>query len=66
MSEKAKVHAEGKEDNTTRPEDLEKLEGGPIEDRGCTDILCCLLFIAAQVNIEKKKRNFFFFFFFRK
>jgi solute carrier family 44 (choline transporter-like protein), member 2/4/5 len=50
MSEKAKVHAEGKEDNTTRPEDLEKLEGGPIEDRGCTDILCCLLFIAAQVG----------------
>jgi hypothetical protein len=34
-----------------KPEDLAKLENGPIDDeeRGCTDILCCLLFIAANV-----------------
>lgn len=24
----------------------DRLENGPIEDRGCTDILCCLMFIA--------------------
>jgi len=28
---------------------VEKLEKGPIEERGCTDILCCLLYIAACV-----------------
>jgi hypothetical protein len=27
------------------PEDAAKLENGPIDKRGCTDILCCLLFI---------------------
>lgn len=50
MSEKAKVHASDKETEKTRPEDLDKLESGPTEDRGCTDILCCLIFIAAQVG----------------
>ena len=24
----------------------EKLENGPVEDRGCTDIICCLIFLA--------------------
>lgn len=24
----------------------ERLEDGPLQDRGCTDILCCLMFIA--------------------
>jgi hypothetical protein len=24
----------------------ERLENGPIEDRGCTDVICCLLFLA--------------------
>lgn len=29
----------------------DRLENGPIEERGCTDILCCLLFIAFWVGL---------------
>ena len=44
----AKVSPDGeKKDNI---EDLEKLENGPVDDRSCTDILCCLIFIAANVH----------------
>ena len=31
------------------PEDVAKLQNGPVEDRGCTDIFCCLIFILAVV-----------------
>ena len=34
---------------TNVPEDAEKLENGPIEERHCTDIICFILFIAGNV-----------------
>ena len=29
----------------------DKLNNGPVEDRGCTDILCCLIFVAFIVGM---------------
>ena len=36
-------------DKDTLPRD--ELKNGPIENRGCTDILCCLIFIAFLVGM---------------
>ncbi len=31
--------------------DYEKTKNGPVSDRGCTDIICCLVFIAFIVGL---------------
>jgi len=42
MADTVKVAPE----TTKKVEVDERLDNGPIEDRHCTDIFCCLLFIA--------------------
>ena len=43
-TENAKGPSEKDKEKDTLPRD--ELKNGPIADRGCTDILCCLIFMA--------------------
>ena len=48
----AKAYASKHSDPNYKGEPCNKeLANGPIEERGCTDILCCLLFIACLVGM---------------
>ena len=47
MTDNTKVQPNTVDSKSRPPEDVKKLENGPIENRSCTDILCCLLFLAS-------------------
>merc|ERR1712166_80945 len=53
MGEQNEVSPEGAEpenkdaDKNTLP--VDQLENGPVNDRGCTDVICCLIFVAFLV-----------------
>jgi len=40
-----------KEDNYKMDDNYEELKNGPVDNRECRDILCCLLFIAASITL---------------
>lgn len=48
---KGKLTASQKKDREKHKMEFDsKLENGPVEDRGCTDVICCLIFVAFLIG----------------